>query len=68
MDRHNERITDKIGFIAGGTGSFGSKAMRHLLETTNAKEFSVFRRDKCKQEQMQIEPSNQEVKFYWRCP
>jgi UDP-glucose 4-epimerase len=35
-----------------------------LLETTDAKEFRVFSRDECKQEQMRIELNNQKVKFY----
>lgn len=57
-------IAGKTVLITGGTGSFGNKVLRHLLETTDAKEFRVFSRDECKQETMRIELNNSKVNFY----
>jgi UDP-glucose 4-epimerase len=59
-----KRLADKVVLITGGTGSFGNKVLRHLLETTEAAEFRVFSRDECKQEMMRIELNNPKVKFY----
>lgn len=43
-----KRLKDKTILITVVTGSFGNKVLRHLLETTDAKEFRVFSRDECK--------------------
>jgi UDP-glucose 4-epimerase len=59
-----EKLKDKTVLITGGTGSFGNKVLRYLLETTDAAEFRVFSRDECKQEMMRIELNNPKVKFY----
>jgi UDP-glucose 4-epimerase len=64
MEKRMKQLTGKTVLITGGTGSFGNKVLRHLLETTDTKEFRVFSRDECKQEQMRIELNNQKVKFY----
>src|SRR4030042_80331 len=58
------KLKGKTVLVTGGTGSFGNKVVRPLLETTDAKEFRVFSRDECKQEQMRIEINNPKVKFY----
>ncbi len=58
------QISGKTVLITGGTGSFGNQVLRHLLETTDAKEFRIFSRDECKQELMRIELNNPKVKFY----
>jgi UDP-N-acetylglucosamine 4,6-dehydratase len=58
------KLGGKTVLVTGGTGSFGNKVLRYLLETTDAKEFRVFSRDECKQEQMRIELNNPKVKFY----
>jgi UDP-N-acetylglucosamine 4,6-dehydratase len=57
-------LNEKTILISGGTGSFGNKVLRYMLETTDAKEFRVFSRDECKQELMRIEINNPKVKFY----
>ncbi len=59
-----KQLTGKVVLVTGGTGSFGNKVLRHLLETTDAAEFRVFSRDECKQELMRIELNNPKVKFY----
>lgn len=59
-----KELTGKTVLITGGTGSFGQKVLRYLLETTNAKEFRVFSRDECKQELMRIEINNSEASTY----
>ncbi|MGB8227269.1 MAG: polysaccharide biosynthesis protein [Sedimentisphaerales bacterium] len=57
-------LNEKTILVTGGTGSFGNKVLRYMLETTDAKEFRVFSRDECKQELMRIEINNPKVKFY----
>jgi UDP-N-acetylglucosamine 4,6-dehydratase/5-epimerase len=59
-----KELKGKTVLVTGGTGSFGNKVLRYLLETTDAKEFRVFSRDECKQELMRIELNNPKVKFY----
>jgi len=59
-----KKLTDKTILVTGGTGSFGNKVLRYLIETTDAAEFRVFSRDECKQEMMRIELNNPKVKFY----
>jgi UDP-glucose 4-epimerase len=59
-----KELAGKTVLITGGTGSFGNKVLRYLLEITDAKEFRVFSRDECKQEAMRIELNNPKVKFY----
>ncbi|MFH1370578.1 MAG: polysaccharide biosynthesis protein [Planctomycetota bacterium] len=64
MSDLSAKLSGKTILVTGGTGSFGNKVLRHLLETTAAKEFRVFSRDECKQEMMRIELNNPKVKFY----
>ena len=59
-----KNLSGKTILITGGTGSFGNKVLRYLLETTDAREFRVFSRDECKQELMRIEINSPKVKFY----
>jgi UDP-glucose 4-epimerase len=59
-----KELKGKTVLVTGGTGSFGNKVLRYLLETTDAREFRVFSRDECKQELMRIELNNPKVKFY----
>ena len=54
-----KQLTGKTILVTGGTGSFGDKVLRHLLETTDAKEFRVFSRDECKQETMRMSSTTQ---------
>jgi UDP-N-acetylglucosamine 4,6-dehydratase/5-epimerase len=51
--------------ITGGTGSFGSTMVRHLLEHhPNLEEIRVFSRDENKQDLMRNQISSDKVKFY----
>jgi UDP-N-acetylglucosamine 4,6-dehydratase len=56
-------LENKTLMITGGTGSFGSTMVRHLLNT-NIKEVLVFSRDEKKQEDMRISLGNDKAKFY----
>ncbi len=46
-------LKDKVVLVTGGTGSFGQKFIRTLLEKSEAKKIIVFSRDELKQSQMQ---------------
>jgi UDP-N-acetylglucosamine 4,6-dehydratase/5-epimerase len=54
----------KVVLITGGTGSFGSKMTRRLLNSDLYDEIRIFSRDELKQENMRIELSDPRVKFY----
>lgn len=47
-----DHLRGKIVLITGGTGTFGSAMVRHLLSSTNVKKVIVFSRDEYKQSQM----------------
>jgi len=49
--------------ITGGTGSFGSTMVRHLLKK-NVAEIRVFSRDETKQDQMRNELRDEKLRFY----
>ena len=49
--------------ITGGTGSFGSTMVKHLL-SKNVKEIRVFSRDESKQDDMRNELADSRVRFY----
>jgi UDP-N-acetylglucosamine 4,6-dehydratase/5-epimerase len=57
-------ILGKVVFISGGTGSFGSKMTRRLLNSDAFDEIRIFSRDELKQENMRIEINDPRVKFY----
>jgi len=48
-----EFLKDKSVLVTGGTGSFGQKCVRTLLEQSRARRVIVFSRDELKQSQMQ---------------
>jgi len=52
-----------IILITGGTGSFGTAALKRLL-TLNVKEVRIFSRDELKQENMRKFYNNNKLKFY----
>lgn len=54
---------DKTILITGGTGSFGHAFLDYLIEKGFG-EIRIFSRDELKQEQMRIELSNPNVRFY----
>ncbi len=58
-----KNFKDKTILITGGTGSFGGKILRSLLNT-GFKEVRIFSRDELKQEIMRIELNDPKVKFY----
>ena len=58
MDYKNEIIT-----ITGGTGSFGSTMVKHLL-AKNAKEIRILSRDENKQDMLRNELNDERVKFF----
>ncbi len=46
--------TDKVILITGGTGSFGKKMTKILLEEKNPKKIIIFSRDELKQHEMRV--------------
>lgn len=61
---HSKLITRKKILITGGTGSFGSKMTRRLLQSDLYDEVRIFSRDELKQENMRMELADPRVKFY----
>jgi len=56
-------LKNKIVMITGGTGSFGSTALKKFVNS-DAKEIRVFSRDEKKQEDMRLALKDKRVKFY----
>jgi UDP-glucose 4-epimerase len=57
------KIKNSIITITGGTGSFGSTMVGHLLEE-GASEIRIFSRDEAKQDAMRHSNSNPKLRFY----
>ena len=55
-------LDSSVVTISGGTGSFGSTMVRHLL-SENVKEIRVFSRDENKQDLMRNAINDERVKF-----
>ncbi len=47
-------LDNQVIFITGGTGSFGSKLTRYLLDNAKPKKIIIFSRDEWKQSEMEI--------------
>jgi len=56
-------LKDKVLMITGGTGSFGSTAVRRFLNS-GVREIRIFSRDEKKQEDMRIALKDSKAKFY----
>ena len=56
-------LKNKIIMITGGTGSFGSTAVKKFINS-DIKEVRVFSRDEKKQEDMRLSLKNSKAKFY----
>ena len=54
---------NKVLFISGGTGSFGTAVLRRFL-ATDIKEIRIFSRDELKQDDMRKFYNNNKLKFY----
>ncbi|WQY34377.1 UDP-N-acetylglucosamine 4,6-dehydratase (inverting) [Helicobacter pylori] len=50
--------------ITGGTGSFGKRFARKVLDTTNAKKIIVYSRDELKQSEMAMEFNDPRMRFF----
>lgn len=59
-----KELTGKTILITGGTGSFGSAVVKHMLSTVNVGEIRIFSRDEWKQEIMRIELNDERLSFY----
>jgi UDP-N-acetylglucosamine 4,6-dehydratase/5-epimerase len=57
-------LKDKTILITGGTGSFGKKFTKYLLENFDLKKVIVFSRDELKQSVMQQEISDDRLRFF----
>lgn len=58
------KIKDKILFITGGTGSFGTAVLRKFINTDHFKEIRIFSRDEKKQDDMRNHFKNDRIKYY----
>ena len=58
-----ELLKDKVLMITGGTGSFGSAAVRRFLKS-DVGEVRIFSRDEKKQEDMRVALNDHKTKFY----
>ena len=56
-------LKNKIIMITGGTGSFGSTAVKRFINS-DAKEIRIFSRDEKKQEDMRLALKDKRAKFY----
>ena len=59
----NLKISDSVVTITGGTGSFGSTMVRHVL-SKGAAEVRIFSRDESKQDDLRNALQDDRVKFY----
>ncbi len=57
-------LNSAVVCITGGTGSFGSTMVRHLLQTTKVAEIRVFSRDENKQDNLRKSLSDPRCKFF----
>ena len=59
----NNKFKNSVFTITGGTGSFGTTMLRHLL-TTETSEIRVFSRDENKQDMLRNELKDSRVRFF----
>ncbi len=57
-------FSDKSILITGGTGSFGKRFIRHLLEKYKPKKLIVFSRDELKQFEMQQQFNHSSMRYF----
>ena len=57
-------ITNKTIMITGGTGSFGKKCTKILLENWSPKKLIIFSRDELKQHEMQQHTDDPRLRFF----
>jgi len=57
-------LEGKSVLITGGTGSFGKKFVRHVLDRFNPRRVIVFSRDELKQFEMEREFSDERLRFF----
>ncbi|GAA7385960.1 UDP-N-acetylglucosamine 4,6-dehydratase (inverting) [Helicobacter pylori] len=57
-------LDNKTILITGGTGSFGKRFVRKVLDTTNAKKIIVYSRDELKQSEMAMEFNDPRMRFF----
>ncbi|MBI3291053.1 UDP-N-acetylglucosamine 4,6-dehydratase (inverting) [Candidatus Falkowbacteria bacterium] len=55
---------DKTILVTGGTGSFGSNFVRHLLKDSEAKKIIIFSRDELKQSELRKDLSDDRLRFF----
>lgn len=57
-------LKDKTVLVTGGTGSFGSNFVKHILKHSKVKKVIVFSRDELKQSRMNGEIKDPRVRFF----
>ena len=57
------KLKDSVVLVTGGTGSFGSTMVRHLIDK-GAAEIRVFSRDEAKQDSLRSQIKDPRVRFY----
>jgi UDP-N-acetylglucosamine 4,6-dehydratase len=58
------QLSGKTVLITGGTGSFGKNFAKHILANSKLKKLIIFSRDELKQSQMQIEMTDERIRFF----
>ncbi|GAA7813949.1 hypothetical protein HpCOL199_00250 [Helicobacter pylori] len=64
MPNHQNMLDNQTILITGGTGSFGKRFARKVLDTTNAKKIIVYSRDELKQSEMAMEFNDPRMRFF----
>ncbi|GAA7408476.1 UDP-N-acetylglucosamine 4,6-dehydratase (inverting) [Helicobacter pylori] len=64
MPNHQNMLDNQTILITGGTGSFGKRFVRKVLDTTNAKKIIVYSRDELKQSEMAMEFNDPRMRFF----
>lgn len=64
MKKESGYLTGKTVLITGGTGSFGKKFVRMVLEKYAVKKLIVFSRDELKQYEMQQQIQDERLRFF----
>ncbi|MCL6611790.1 MAG: UDP-N-acetylglucosamine 4,6-dehydratase (inverting) [Peptococcaceae bacterium] len=60
----NNFLSEKSILVTGGTGSFGKKFIRYVLDNYNPRRIIVFSRDELKQFEMEREYSDDRLRFF----
>jgi UDP-N-acetylglucosamine 4,6-dehydratase len=61
---NRDRLENKVVLVTGGTGSFGQSFVGRLIADSGAQKIIILSRDEFKQHQMQLEFSDERLRFF----